>query len=126
MRNFNQIKNDDGNSNLAGLGFFWAGYTIGAITLGASMYHTGYQNGETDASHARTVQLENEQLQHALSSQFSPLDRLVLNEENHTYSFDTVVQGKSENCTGKYEAHKDLATAIGPVACTQRITVSQN
>lgn len=118
---YDRYERDGGYSESRGR--FWLGYLTGwgLATILQITVHSLDHGPDTTA-----LQLNNEQLQTQLSRQFSPVDRLVLNHGDHTYTFATQIDGGQESCKGKYEDSKqDLATLVGPVACTHSITVTR-
>lgn len=119
MRNFNRLGGDRGSAATVWAAYM-GGYIVGSLIQGFLWYHHGYDSGKEDQAHSQTVQLENEQLQQQLDGRFDNVNKLILNDDKHTFTFDmTDMNGASESCGGKYQVSHEAATIVGNLACTQ-------
>jgi len=103
-----------------------AGITgLTAFVLCVSMFNIGSAVGRS-LEHAddrvHDVQISNSQLHDQLARDHQ-VGQLVLNDEEHTFSFHTEdpTTEQPETCTGKYEVKNEVAELVGPLSCTQVI-----
>ncbi len=111
------------SSRREGLGF------VGIFVTSMLAYNIGSFVGralEHADERVHDVQVANSQLYTQLDHD-RQIEGLILNDKDHTFTFHTEdPQGTPEVCNGKYEEHKDMATLIGDLSCTQVVPIPQH
>ena len=112
-------------------GSFAIPYVIGLLVGGLNGYNIGHGLGVDSAeNHAdvrvQQVQTENEQIRQELTGTHRLIARLVLNDGEKTFSFQSANdQNQPETCTGHYQLKNETATAVGNLACTLMVPVTR-
>ena len=88
-------------------------FGLGMISLGSSI-----ESGNAD-DRVRDIQPANEQVHEQLDRVYN-LGRLVLNDEDHTFTFVRHnLDGSTATCAGHYEQQEDMAQVVGELVCSQ-------
>lgn len=98
-----------------------SGVTVGIVF--AFAFNTGIFLGKlTDNGdeRVREVQIQNEQLQEQLSTEYGQVGNLVLNDETDTFEYR---KSNGDKCEGEYRVENDTAVAVGNIACTQTMPI---
>ncbi len=93
---------------------FWGPWFSG-LALGMASVNLAYIALADTTKEVREVQIHNEQIKKQLETSYLDIGRLVLDEENGTYTFHTT---KQEKCEGTFEVEKTVAKAVGKLSCT--------
>lgn len=53
------------------------------------------------------------------------MGRVIVKDQDETFSYESRSNGQAETCTGKYEVEDDVATVAGSIACTQTTAIAK-